>query len=216
MPELARDLALDNLSNRIAYADDFQNGGEDIAYALYVLARSRPGLARRPSLLRRDQARQLRHARSPRRRSAPRSPSMATGAARPTAFQAAFADLAGRPRPDDWRGDYGSGLRDKAAVLTLAAENNIEARRSPRPGRPGRARPRKQRRYTSTQENAWMLLAAAALIKDATRTSFEIEGAAVAGPLYKEYTQATDRSRAGRDHQPRHRRRSTRSSPRPA
>ena len=36
-----------------------------------------------------------------------------------------------------------------------------------------------------------MLLAAAALIKDASRTSFEIEGAAVAGPLFKEYSQAT-------------------------
>ena len=36
-----------------------------------------------------------------------------------------------------------------------------------------------------------MLLAAAALIKDASRTSFEIEGASVAGPLFKEYSQAT-------------------------
>ena len=34
----AFDLALDNLKNRIAYASDFTNGGEDIAYALYVLA----------------------------------------------------------------------------------------------------------------------------------------------------------------------------------
>ena len=53
------------------------------------------------------------------------------------------------------------------------------------------AREEELRRYTSTQENAWMLLAAAALIKDAERTSFEIEGAAVAGPLFKEYSQAT-------------------------
>ena len=40
MPELARTIALDNLSNRLSYADDFTNGGEDIAYALYVLART--------------------------------------------------------------------------------------------------------------------------------------------------------------------------------
>ena len=32
-----------------------------------------------------------------------------------------------------------------------------------------------------------MLMAAAALIKDASRTSFEIEGASVAGPLYKRF-----------------------------
>ena len=40
VPKLSRDLALDNLSNRIAYASDFTRGGEDIAYALYVLART--------------------------------------------------------------------------------------------------------------------------------------------------------------------------------
>ena len=40
VPELARTIALDNLSNRLSYADDFTNGGEDIAYALYVLARA--------------------------------------------------------------------------------------------------------------------------------------------------------------------------------
>ena len=40
MPELARDLALDNLANQLSYASDFSNGGEDIAYALYDLARA--------------------------------------------------------------------------------------------------------------------------------------------------------------------------------
>ena len=38
VPAEAFDLALDNLKNRLAYAGDFTNGGEDIAYALYVLA----------------------------------------------------------------------------------------------------------------------------------------------------------------------------------
>ena len=32
-------LAIDNLANKVAIAKDFSNGGEDIAYALYVLAR---------------------------------------------------------------------------------------------------------------------------------------------------------------------------------
>ena len=40
VPALSRTLALDNLANRIAYADDFQRGGEDIAYTLYVLSRN--------------------------------------------------------------------------------------------------------------------------------------------------------------------------------
>ena len=40
VPKLARDLALDNLANRISYSQDFSNGGQDIAYGLYVLARA--------------------------------------------------------------------------------------------------------------------------------------------------------------------------------
>ena len=40
VPKLSRDLALDNLANRISYAEDFANGGQDIAYGLYVLARA--------------------------------------------------------------------------------------------------------------------------------------------------------------------------------
>ena len=38
VPAEAFDLALDNLKNKLAYAGDFTSGGEDIAYALYVLA----------------------------------------------------------------------------------------------------------------------------------------------------------------------------------
>ena len=33
-------MALDNLGNQVCYASDFTNGGEDIAYALYDLARA--------------------------------------------------------------------------------------------------------------------------------------------------------------------------------
>ncbi len=40
VPQLALAIALDNLANRIAYSSDFSNGGEGIAYALYVLARN--------------------------------------------------------------------------------------------------------------------------------------------------------------------------------
>ena len=39
VPGQAMTAALDNLRNRIAYAPDFDEGGEDIAYALMVLAR---------------------------------------------------------------------------------------------------------------------------------------------------------------------------------
>lgn len=187
VPEVARRIALDNLSNRIAYADDFERGGEDIAYALYVLARS--GKASIGDLryyvetkidnfgtaLAKAQIGAALALYGDRRRSA-------------DAFEAAFASLRTTDAKDAWRGNYGSSLRDKAAVLALAAENDIGVG-DLRALASDVARIDEQRRYTSTQENAWMLLAAAALIKDAERTSFEIEGAAVSGPLYKEYWQ---------------------------
>ena len=70
------------------------------------------------------------------------------------------------PVLDYGRSDYGSVLRDAAALVTLASESGapratitgaverVEAARSLTP-------------YTSTQENAWMVLAARALAKDA-------------------------------------------------
>jgi uncharacterized protein YfaS (alpha-2-macroglobulin family) len=77
-------------------------------------------------------------------------------------------------------------LRDRAAVLTLAAESNepsvdVQALIT------RVAAEAEARDYTSTQENAWMMLAAAALIKDASKTQFSIDGAAVAGPLFKRF-----------------------------
>ena len=186
VPKLTRDLALDNLANRVSYSEDFERGGEDIAYALYVLAR-----AGRASLG------DLRYY------SETKIGSFSTALAKAqigaalalygdrqragNAFRAAFADLA--LAKDDysvWRGDYGTSLRDKAAVLTLAAETSVDA--GDLRALAGRiAAEDEARKYTSTQENAWMLMAAAALIKDASRTSFEIEGASVAGPLYKRF-----------------------------
>ena len=40
VPDAVLDRALGNLSNQLAYASDFSAGGEDIAYALYDLARA--------------------------------------------------------------------------------------------------------------------------------------------------------------------------------
>jgi uncharacterized protein YfaS (alpha-2-macroglobulin family) len=93
--------------------------------------------------------------------------------------------------PDDdrriSRSDYGTRLRDEAAILTLAAEsqaNDVDLR-----SLAARiAATEANRRYVSTQESAWMLLAAAALIKDASRASFAIDGASIAGPLFKRYS----------------------------
>ncbi len=93
------------------------------------------------------------------------------------------------PATDEWHGDYGSALRDKAAVLALAAENDIGVR-DIRQLSADVERTYERRRYTSTQEEAWMLMAAAALIEDAADTSFDIDGTTVPGPVFKQYDQA--------------------------
>lgn len=188
VPELARTIALDNLSNRLSYADDFRNGGEDIAYALYVLART--GRASLGDLRYYAETKIGNFGTALAKAQVGAALALYGDRTRASrAFEAAFADLNVGRNPDVWIDDYGSQLRDKAAVLTLAAESSVGFA-DLRALANDVAREEALRRYTSTQENAWMLLAAAALIKDAERTSFEIEGAAVAGPLFKEYSQA--------------------------
>ncbi|MBN9022736.1 MAG: alpha-2-macroglobulin family protein, partial [Rhizobiales bacterium] len=189
VPEVARTLALDNLSNRLSYADDFQNGGEDIAYALYVLART--GRASLGDLRYYAETKIGNFGTALAKAQIGAALALYGDRSRATdAFQAAVSDLTRGRNIDYWASDYGSQLRDKAAVLTLAAESDIRVV-DIRALADQVANEEERRHYTSTQENAWMLLAAAALIRDAASTQFEIEGASVAGPLIKTYSQAT-------------------------
>ena len=81
------------------------------------------------------------------------------------------------------RADFGSTLRDAAAVVMLAAEGN-----APQPAITAAVQKVEAARdaafYTSTQEEAWMVLAARALGKQ-TRLSLEVGGEAHQGPLYR-------------------------------
>src|SRR6185312_454514 len=82
------------------------------------------------------------------------------------------------------RVDYGSALRDAAAYISLASEGNaprasltqavirVEAARGLTP-------------YTSTQENAWMVLAARALAKETM--TLDLNGQAIKTALYRNY-----------------------------
>lgn len=185
VPEAGFDRAVDNLRNQLAYVSDFDNGGQDIAYALYVLAangRASIGDLRYYAETKLD--------------------SFATPLAKAQigAALALYGDKAGadavfrraafdlREGEDDrgWRLDYGSGLRDAAAVLTLASETGTDAvdlaALSDRVEK-GRA----LSRYTSTQEDAWTLLAAHALIQRAAAAKLAIDGQAVDGPLYRRF-----------------------------
>lgn len=175
VPEQGMTLALQNLENALAYTSDVKDRGREIAYALYVLARNRRASA---GDLRYYSDTQMDAFDSPMAR-AQLGASLALygdGQRSAQAFGAAFR-LASETADADGTGrsDYGSRLRDGAAILALAAESR------PAPaGIPQMidfvAEQRKTRRYTSTQEDAWMLLAARALAESGRTISLAVDG----------------------------------------
>src|SRR6267154_359742 len=92
------------------------------------------------------------------------------------------------PRFESGRADYGSGLRDAAAVVTLAAEGG-----APQPTLASAVlrveTARASSFYTSTQENAWMVLAARALGRE-TKMALTVNAEARTSPLYRSYRAA--------------------------
>jgi len=101
-------------------------------------------------------------------------------------FGVAVASLAKEPKIEIGRTDYGSALRDAAVVVTLAAEGDaakpilVSATQ-----RVDAARNLVQR--TSTQEDAWLVLAARALGKQ--NVSLDVNRAGQQGPLYRTLTE---------------------------
>lgn len=75
------------------------------------------------------------------------------------AFKAAILDTPPTLRPDD----FGSSLRDHAALVALLAEADLLPEQLPQLAEK-LAASMNQRHYTSTQEQAWLLLAAQALV----------------------------------------------------
>ncbi len=186
VPDVARTIALDNLANNLAYVPDFDSGGEAVAYALYVLAKAGRAVI---GDLRYYGETKLGAFSTPLAK-AQIGAALALYGDKPRAarvFEAALADMrvAVDPR-NGWRRDYGSVLRDSAAVLTLASESGQGV--ADVAGLADRvAELRQQRRYVSTQENAWTLMAAASLIRDLDRGTFTIGGETVTGSLFRKY-----------------------------
>jgi uncharacterized protein YfaS (alpha-2-macroglobulin family) len=186
MPEAAFRLALDRLRNVVANTTDpGKNGGTDLAYALYVLARN--GAAPIGDL--RYLADAKLDALSTPIAKAQIAAALAmvgdhTRAER--VYAAALAAIAPASQPSDLlsREDYGSTLRDAAALVALASEGGaphatvqaavqrVEAARA-------------SLRPTSTQEDAWLLLAASAMAKDAGKVSLDIGGEPAQHALYR-------------------------------
>ena len=177
--------ALDRLANYVGYAQDFERGGEARAYALYVLARN----SRAPiGELRYYVDTKLDSFATPLAQ-AQLGAALAMMGDRPRAeraFQAALTALT----PDDpgqTRRDYGSGIRDRAALIALAAESSLAKAEMPRLIEVV-AKSYASQSYTSTQEQAWMLLAAHALAQEAKGMTLAISGQPHKGELIRALT----------------------------
>ncbi len=182
--------ALDKLQNFLGFAQDFEKGGEARAYALYVLARN--GRAQIGDLRYYVDTRLDRFSSPLAQAQLGAALAMAGEKERAEkAFGAAvkrIADAKGKA-DDDMRSDYGSLVRDGAGVLTLASETRIW--KTEAPSLAGvLAEAYRSRQYTSTQEQAWMLLAARALSDDAKATTLSVNGAEHKGELIRSLTPA--------------------------
>ncbi|MBR9844545.1 MAG: alpha-2-macroglobulin family protein, partial [Rhodobacteraceae bacterium] len=188
VPDRAFRTALDNLRNRVNYAADFDKGGEDVAYALMVLARE--GAANMGDL---------------RYYADVKAVALATPLAA-AQIGAALAFYGDQTRADRmfaqaarmmdgrmqdaasplWRADYGTNLRDTAGLLTLAVEAGSDRiDRDALSARIGSAN-----RALSTQESVWSLMAAHALIADESTQSLTVNGTPQDGPLIRSYESA--------------------------
>ncbi len=185
VPDLAFKQALDRLQNFIGYAKDFESGGEGRAYALYVLARN----GRAPvGELRYYVDTKLDSFSSPLAQ-AQLGAALAMLGDRPRAEKAVAAALKGIAEPADvvTRRDYGTSMRDGAALIALTSEAGLAK------GDLTRmvdvvAKAYKAKTYTSTQEQAWMLLAARAMSEEGQNMRLALNGEAHKGQLVKGLT----------------------------
>jgi alpha-2-macroglobulin len=175
-------LALDRLRNFVGNAEDpTKDGGRNLAYALYVLARN--GAAPVGDLRYYADTKLDAFATPIAKAQLAAALGMLGDRARAErVYAAALTSIAPQPALDYGRADYGSVLRDAAALVTLASEGG-----APRPTIIGAVERVEAARnltpYTSTQENAWMVLAARALAKDTQNVSLDVNGEKTQGAL---------------------------------
>ena len=184
VPDVLFRSALDRIRNSVVNANEPEkDGGRDLAYGLYVLARN--GTAPIGDL-RYLADTKLNNLATPIAK-AQLAAALALVGDRSRAervYAAALDSLAPKPVLEFGRLDYGSALRDAAALVTLASEGNaphatltqavarVEAARGLTP-------------YTSTQENAWLVLASRALAKE--NLTLDLDGSPVKTALYRSY-----------------------------
>jgi uncharacterized protein YfaS (alpha-2-macroglobulin family) len=185
VPDVAFKLAIERLRNAVSAADPARKVGPDLPYAYYVLARN--GNAPLGDL--RYLADTKLDALDTPIAKAQVAAALGLLGDRVRAervYNAALADITPPPKLDLGRTDYGSALRDASAFVALASEGN-----APRPAIFKAVERIEQARaltpYTSTQENAWMVLAARALARDTAGMALDVNGETKRGPLYRSF-----------------------------
>ena len=185
VPDTAFKLAVDRLRNAVASSTDpGKNGGVDLAYALYVLARN--GLVPVGDLRYIADAKLDELSTPIAKAQIAAALAMVGDRARAERVYAAALTAISPPVQADpfGREDYGSALRDAAALVALASESG-----APHATVQAAVQRVKSLRAdlhpTSTQEDAWLLLAASAMAKDAGKISLDVGGEQVTRPLYR-------------------------------
>ena len=183
VPQRNLTFALDKLSNTLSYVQDFEHGGESVAYSLYVLARNKRA---RLSELRYYADEKLDNFATPMAKA-----QLATALSlygdkerAKRVYNNAIGKLGKGVNTRRYSSDYGSSLRDGAATLALVSETGL--RQSLLPSLTSIMESHQTNmaaRHTNTQEQAWLLLAANALFEEAKAYRLDINGASHTGSL---------------------------------
>ena len=194
LPSQAFDQALDRLRNEVVNAPEpTKDNAAAIAYALYVLARNgRPVIGDLRYLT--DAKLDAFETPLGKAQLAAALAMLGDQARAAAAFGAALKALGAERNEGVSRPDYGSRLRDAAAVLALVAEANLGgALQSDAIARAGAVleQARAERSFVSTQEMNWMTLAAEALADHASLAQFRVDGDPVKGALYRRWSGPT-------------------------
>jgi uncharacterized protein YfaS (alpha-2-macroglobulin family) len=175
VPDTAFGQALDNLRNTIGLRQDSTES--DVAYAHYALAKNGRALV---GELRYLADVKIEEFVSPLARAQIGAALAQTGDLKRA--ERAFAAAESAQADDATRTDFGSLLRDQAGILALASESRAGAAITPVAlRRIGAARA--DRAYLSTQENAWLLLAARGLRAQSADLSLTVDGQPRKGAL---------------------------------
>src|SRR5260221_2661601 len=184
VPDVLFKTALDRIRNSVVNAQEPEkDGGRNLAYGLYVLARN--GTAPIGDLRYLADTR-LNNLATPIAKSQLAAALALVGdkGRAERDYAAALESLAPKPVLEFGRTDYASRFRDAPALVSLPAQGNapratltqavlrVEAARGLTP-------------YTSTQENAWLVLASRALSKETM--ALDIEGSPIKTAAYRSY-----------------------------